>query len=252
MQHQPDAVIVTVCKAGGEFRPRHATDLCDQIRRHNPDLNLLMITLTDFRDWLGGSGQRDSPTTPLPLEFGLPGWWSVLEAFRAPLALHTLGFRLPVGTQFVYLDLDTVCIGSLRSLLDELDRQPFDRLACLRDIYRQDRPEMGVMGWRSPLTSRSIGKLVDRVLDFEPDNPPSVWLRAHAGWQLVMFDRWLAGVWSYKHDLRDAPKFAGRIPAEPPVPPGLVVFHGKPRPWHVGGEAGIRALMGQEAVADGA
>lgn len=252
MQRQPDAVIVTVCKAGGEFRPAHAITLADAIRRHNPDLDLVLVTLTDHRSWLDGSGEHDPATLPLPLERGLPGWWSVLEAFRAPTALHELRLHVPMTTPFVYLDLDAVCIGSLRPLLAEIARQPHDRLACIPDIYRPHRAEMGVMGWRSPRLARELWRFSQELIDLEPDSPPSDWLRFWANDWIMRFDRWAAGVWSYKHDLRDAEKFAGRIPTDPPVPPGLVVFHGKPRPWHVGGEAGVRALMGQEAVTDGA
>jgi hypothetical protein len=64
----------------------------------------------------------------VPLQHNLPGWWSKLELCRPDIVGDAL-----------YFDLDTILYGDIEPLVN------FGRLGLLRDFYRADVYESGVM-----------------------------------------------------------------------------------------------------------
>lgn len=242
--YRPDVVIVTVCRSGGDFRAEHAEALHHAIDDNNLHRSLLHVCFTDCPVTPG------YPIITLSLERGYRGRWAQMECFDAPRRLHEIGITLPLDQQYLYLDLDTVVVAPIDALLDELARHPRTVIACLPDIYRPHRFELGIMGWRAPLPARMVAERFAAdapvVCPRDPDAQCGEWFRRRCDDIARLFDRWAAGVLSYKHDLRDRDKWLSRQPADGHADPSLVVFHGQPRPWAVGGEAHVRDMIARK------
>jgi hypothetical protein len=167
------------------------------------------------------------------LQHNWPGWWSKLELFGIPG---------PV----LYLDLDTVIVGSLDRLAAYIETMPADSLMCLEDFYlHRGSPSTGVMGWSGDMgtiyrwfrsiaahaswqhTRTGIRMVTAANVSFRGDQE---WLRDYirkSGWpKIVLAQTVEPGILSYKADVRD-----NRLPDDA----ALVCFHGRPRPAEVKG-----------------
>lgn len=160
----------------------------------------------------------DHPEATIPLLYKWPGWWSKLELMRPD-----------IPGDLTFMDLDTVALGPVA----EFTR--VRRTTMLSDFYRPHMLQSSVMF----LTEADRAKIWD------------VWMRDPAG-HIARFSvkrpgfngdqnfieevlgasnvaRWqgnpLTPVCSYKVDV-----LRGWNPTA-----GLIVFHGKPRPWDVAG-----------------
>jgi hypothetical protein len=110
-----------VLRSGGIYTPEWVRKLRDGVAR-NLSLPHRFVCLSDV----------DVPCDRLPLVNGWPGWWSKLEAFRYGL------FVGPV----LYLDLDTVVVGSLDRIADHPHR-----FTMAHEYYRPDFLCSTAMAW---------------------------------------------------------------------------------------------------------
>jgi hypothetical protein len=191
--------IYCVLRSGGEYVPWHVAWLHSQVARWLPDIPFKCLS--------------DVPVTceRVPLRYGWPGWWAKMELFRPDLLGDVL-----------YFDLDTIIVGDIAPLVN------ISRTTLLRDVYAPQHLGSGLMY----LTETDRGRVWERW-----SGDPEGWLRTHASAgdqnmiELALGDcqRWqdiLPGAClHYKVDVRDA--------GAPLAECRVVVFQGKPRPWHV-------------------
>jgi hypothetical protein len=198
--------VACVLKSGGDYWPEHVQALRDGVER-NLSLAHRFVCLTDM----------EVDCERLPLRNGWPGWWSKLELFDGRLE-----------GSVVYLDLDTIVVGSL----DEIAIG--HRFTVLRNFWAEvygehDRIGSGLMAWDCDLSAiyhafaaeperfireyKTRAKWGDQgfIKDHTPVEPER-WQDKHPG-----------KVVSFKKHVRPA----GRVP----VGAAIVAFHGQPRPF---------------------
>jgi hypothetical protein len=153
----------------------------------------------------------------LPFQNDWQGWWCKVELFHPDL---TLGFPT------LYLDLDTVVVGSLDRFFDATVFP--DGIYFLDDFYRPGKGETGVMFWRGLETSALY-----RTFDY--DHRPRMDAQYLVPRSVSMFGPKVhcdiqkrIHVASYKVDIRDRGYNA------PHSECSLVCFHGQPRPHELG------------------
>jgi len=202
--------IVTVLRSGGDFKSHHVQALQRQCGEHAPWCDFLCLTDT--------GGILGVPTAPLMTNWAT--WWSKMELF-AP-EMHD---------DILYMDLDTVLVGSLDDILMT------GKLTILRDFYRADGLQSSLM--YLPVEDRA------EIWEAFSANPAGImrfyarggdqrflekfWLNRAARWQHVVPGQ----VVSYK--VHCAVNMLGSGPKFQSIPEGarVVCFHGKPRPWDV-------------------
>lgn len=204
--------VAAVLKTGGDYGCDDAARLFRALRRNLTATPYHPILLTD--DPAATETLADPEIRPL--RNGWPGWWSKMELFGLPG---------PV----LYLDLDTVIVGTLDPIAEAVLQGPADLFAMLRD-FNSRLPASGVMAWngdRSKILrvfADQWGRGLIRGIRGDQD-----WLRRYArGTSLPV--RFFQGglvpegfIQSYKKDLG-----AGKM--APPTYASLVCFHGQPRP----------------------
>lgn len=204
--------IVTVLRSGGEFTPRHVKALQLQVEQHAP-----------WADFQCLSDVGIPGVDCVALKTNWPGWWAKMELFNPALPGDLL-----------FMDLDTVLVGSLSDLLE------VGKLTVLRDFYRdgvalkaglgsglmflpeaaRDAPwETFVKSQRRIMASYHKGdqQLLEEVWGI-PD--VQVWQNVVPG-QVVSYKRHCCA-----NVLGKGPQFRGV-----PETARVICYHGKPRPW---------------------
>lgn len=192
--------VITVYKTGGDFAARHVQALHAAIARNLPGAESVCLT--------------DVPSIPgvrtEPLRFGWPGWWSKMELFAPWHDGATL-----------FMDLDTVLVGDLH------DIATVGRLTVMRDVYRPGGLQSSIMfipeAERAAVWDdwiRDPWRIMDHQKHGDQGFLERHWLDKADRWQDVLPGQ----VVSYKADVRKT---------EMPPNARVVVFHGKPRPWHL-------------------
>lgn len=115
--------IACVLRAGGAFTPEWVGRLQGMVAEHAPPHRFVCLS------------DQPVPCERVPLEHEWPRWWPKIECFRPGL------FQGPV----LYLDLDTIVVGSLDEICAAAARY---RFLALRDFTREDGIGTGVTGWR--------------------------------------------------------------------------------------------------------
>jgi len=121
-------MLVTCVKVGRLYGPDYVNRLASMVARHTTrPARFLCLT--------------DDPTglecESVPIDTDLPGWWAKLILFKPHPRL--------IGERTVFLDLDTIIVGTMDFLLDYAGD-----FAILRDFYRHD-------GWGSAIMSIAPG-----------------------------------------------------------------------------------------------
>lgn len=199
--------VVCVLRRGGDYTPEHVRALYAGVRKHWPaSLPLRFVALTD--ETIGTPGIEERR-----LHHDWPGWWSKMEV--------TLGAQNDLG-DVLYFDLDTMIVGGLLSIAS------VGRFTLLRDFYRDDRLQSGMMylpaATRTMICAAWLDTPADNMEQYRGDGEfiYAVAGSAAAVWQDVL----PLQVVSYKVDVRQ--RKGQTIPPRTRV----VCFHGKPRPWH--------------------
>ena len=195
----PDLAVVCVC-VGDRYGPEYPENLASAVSRN-------LMAPHDFLCF------TDNPALPMwmlePALNALPGWW------QKPSLFGLRGFD-----RYLYLDLDTIVVGSLDALVEV--PHPFCAIQPFRDIPRnRGKILSGVMVWDD-----GFGEEILR--GFPTAAPPKGypgdqdWISEKASELHTFPPGWVV---SYKHHClgKDGP------------PPGarVVAFHGVPRPHEV-------------------
>lgn len=157
----------------------------------------------------------DVPCERIPLRNDWPGWWSKLECFREPIEGATL-----------YLDLDSVVVGSL----DAIATYPHKFTAC-HEYYRPHLLCSTAMAWSGDYSylHRAFARDPDRIAHYYDKELPGgrigdqAFLEDNLNPNEVDTFRDLFGersIASYKvHECQNAP----------PADAAVVSFHGRPK-----------------------
>lgn len=219
---------VCVLKDGGDFNIVHVEQLRAAVEKYGTK-DFEFVCLSDLSFDCRG-------IIKVPLELGLPGWWSMIEMFR-------------IQGPAIYMDLDTIVIDSLGPLVDlTLDLRD-DQVVALYPWNRRERADKGIatgvttwnrdMRWlydklrgqlvagQAVMTSGGkYGHLIACGREYKTDQH---WTRVRLrerGYLVRFLQMELPGyAQSWKKDLNQGQKDPGG---------SLIVFHGDPRPWEVG------------------
>lgn len=221
--------VACVYRSGGEYCPDDVVRLARGVHSHLT-IPFRMVCLTDRSDEVSrhSAWYSDMTCQIHRLLANWRGWWSKMEVF---------GLAGPV----LYLDLDTVIVGSLDELAYRVLES--DKLLMLRGFYRGDRCS-GIMGWGAGVSTQWI--LDSFIADLR--NPPA-YVQTETALRMTMKTRtcrgdqeWLdhllnttltptvfvqdvaSGIYSYKVNVKGV-----GLPNDARV----VCFHGKPRPSEV-------------------
>lgn len=203
--------ILVVLKKSSEYTVERALKVLRMFQRNIDEYDVELACLTDAK-----TEEFPSDITVIPMRYAWEGWYSKMEMFRSDVSnvCPTL-----------YADIDTSVVGNIDSLLKAVERVPF---AILRDVYR---------GIRNPNAMQSslmwINHDMSALYREYCRNP----IRLDGGDQIVL-EHYFAStgqipvfwqditncVVSYKvHVLPNQRLTDGQK---------IIVFHGKPRPWH--------------------
>jgi hypothetical protein len=215
--------IVSVLRSGGDFGPEDVRRLAIGVKARHPETRF--VCLTDQPRAAFDAGLVDDV---IPLARRWPSWWSKMELFS-------------IEGPAVYLDLDTIVMGPIDSLLHW---PRFNRcgLMMLRGFYLGDYCS-GVMAWGG--SRRALFDEFSREADeknaFATTGMATIfrnrkrtyrgdqdWIKERVkelGVPVILAQDVMPGIYSYKVDIQKA----NAMPSDA----RLVCFHGKPRPSEV-------------------
>lgn len=213
-------VVACVCKSGGDFGPVHVQRLYDQVVKHTTK-PFKFVVLTDFEE-LFATPQFNA----IELVEDWPGWWSKIELFR----------RLP---QALYLDLDTTIVSNIDDIV-YMEDHTYDVLYALEEFQRPGgrRPAKGVrlgsgvMWWNGDFSYLYKAFADNPEFLMKRYSTLSSWgdqafIRDHARWWDQLQKRLPGRFVSFKYEVKES-----GLPPDASV----VCYHGKPRPWDLGGQ----------------
>ena len=191
------------CGRGAEY----VNKLYDMICKHMPsNVVFRFVCLTDDETGLN----EDIETIPLPRD--LEGWYGKLYLFKQGL--------FPDGDRVIFMDLDTLIIGSLDDLVNY--DGPF---ATLNDFYFPQQVGPAIMAWKAGGVASTIWREWDacgRPRDVMGDL-----------WWINNLDE---GRFAHRADKLQAlfpgqfVSFKAHCKPNPPKGARVICFHGKPRP----------------------
>jgi hypothetical protein len=194
--------VACVLKLGGVYNRDWVHALKRGLRRHLTDCEFVCLT----------DDASVEPIWRVPLKHNWPGWWSKFELHRPGL--------FSVGSRILYMDLDTLPVGSLVDLAAY--NGPF---AMLSDFYQPHLYASGVMTWTAGETDAIYNRFVRDGAKVKPGRSDPFYA-AVLGKRIVRLQDVFPGqIVSLKRHCNPAKGAKG-----PPVGARLVCFHGKPRP----------------------
>jgi hypothetical protein len=187
-----------------EFTPVHVQALARQVEKFAP-----------FAEFECMTNAKIPGVQTRPLKHGWPGWWAKMNLFDPE-----------VPGDFLFMDLDTVIVGSLDDIL------VVNKLTLLRDFYRDGKKLKRGLGSGLMYLPTDSRRAVWDVWRQQPELHQRVFSRG---------DQFLLE----KHYLNTAAEWQDEVPGQivswkvhcqHGVPPEarVICFHGKPRPWEVG------------------
>lgn len=185
------------------YKPEHVYAIQNQIKKHYKKPHKFFC-LTDHEN-------LKCPT--IKLLHNWPGWWSKLELFR---------FNFSPEETIVYIDLDTVILSDITTLVDYPHK--FSALAEALPQGITDNLGSGIMIW--------TGAQIDIYNKFKEGAAHFMNIhRAHGDQAFIQEMRpgfmklqdKFCGLYSYKFTLQDKDN--------PPVDTKIIYFSGKPKPW---------------------
>lgn len=193
--------VACVLRSGGDYGPSWVYALRRGLNRHHPEHRF--VCLTDV--------QGVTPMWRAPLEHHWPGWWSKLELFRPGL--------FEEGERVLYLDLDTLVLGSLEELASY--RGEF---AMIRGFYRKTQLQSGVMAFTPGEVTQALW---DRWMrspqrGMRQKRGDGEWIAENAPRADVLPDLYPGAIRSFKVHHRDQPP-------DPDQGVALLCGHGHPR-----------------------
>ena len=190
---------IVLVRKGTLYGPEYVSALLTQIKRHNPDAEI--ITLTD---------QDDTPGQIRLLDYQYKGWWSKLELF----SLNNTPLR-----PFLYIDLDSFVFQNLDYY------GTHDGFTMVHDFFGCVEANSSVM-WIPKDTTRiwhEFRKHATRIMDENRTKGDQGYLSKYVE---KLWESPQEGIVSYKKHGKDGPLGA------------IMQFHGKPKPHQATGWAG--------------
>lgn len=200
--------IACVLRSGGCYTTEYVRRLSAGVRTHL-SLAHRFVCLSDVADVA-----RIPGVERVPLLTPWPGWLAKLELFRPGL--------FPTGEPVLYLDLDTVVVGSL----DEIAGHPH-RFSMLTGFYRDYALASGVMAWsggRHHIFELFSEELVARYHRWHPA------YRGDGGW----IERQLHPPADRLQELFPGQIVSRKLRRTRNPDERLVCYHGRPRPHETG------------------
>lgn len=188
-----------------EFFPKHVQALKRQCEEHAPFAEFECLT-----------DQRIDGVKTRPLKHGWPGWWSKMELFDPS-----------VPGDFLFLDLDTVLVGSLE------DIEKVTELTLLRDFYRDGKKLKEGLGSGLMYVPEEARH---EIWDFWMQQPALQMKVFNRGDQHLL-EKFYLGTAKRWQDLVPGQICSWKVHCKYGlIPPGTraICFHGIPRPWHLG------------------
>lgn len=201
--------VLCVLRSGGDFDSEYVRKLRDGVSR-NLTLPHRFVCLSDV----------PVPCERIPLDHDWPGWWSKIEVFRPDVVIGPT----------LYLDLDTVIVGSL----DAVTTIPYN--FAMLDVREKNGPvgNSGVM-WFARAFPHVYGRFAEK---------PECWIEFH---HRNAHDRYTGDQAFISDSFREIPRLHHALPGffksyrfdrcEERVPEGcsVVCFGGQPRPHQASG-----------------
>ncbi|GMF16031.1 unnamed protein product [Phytophthora lilii] len=224
-EDENDGVTVVCVKWGTKYGPGYVNKLYNSVMRHSGDLAPTQVTFVCLTDDSEGIELHETMHI-LPLSDGWKGWWNKCQLFSSQVSakLRELGH-----SRCLYLDLDTVIVGTLSDLLMVSPRSGV--LALLKtDQMTNEQREGGfnssIMAWHN-----ENAKSLQFLHSFLQDNVFAV------SKYIYKFDHWLEMAHPQARFLEDI--FPGQIveyrsldekAAMPPTNASVVCFPLQPKP----------------------
>jgi hypothetical protein len=199
--------VLCVLKSGGQYRPKYVRVLRDAVKRRLK-VEHEFICLTDIPK------QFDFECKTERLQNNLPGWWSKIEIFR---------HKGPC----IFLDLDTLLLGSLDKLAKELmeydaNTPALNHMYMLTPFNKGHKWASGVMAWSGDFTKIYKDISLTIANKFRMDQKYIVAKLEEMDYTPTPIQDCIE-VLSYKHHCKD----------KKPRKSCIVCFHGRPRPHQV-------------------
>lgn len=202
--------IFTVLRSGGDFKVSHVQALDRQLQKYAPLYEHICLTDVDV------PGVKCQP-----LKYKWPSWWAKMELFRPDIVGDVL-----------FIDLDTVIVGSLDDVLKQR------KLTMLRDFYRDGTRLKEGLGGGLMLLPEQVRAEPWGYFSTHPETYMRTYPRGEQHlletYYLSHAQRWQdvvpGQVVSWKVHCNGANVF--KLP-QIPADARIVCFHGQPRPWQV-------------------
>lgn len=201
--HLKKPVLACVLKSGGDFLPYHVEALACQVAS-NTSVDYEFVCLTDFEIEIPG-------VRTIPLLNNWPGWWSCVEIYRI------------VG-QVIAFDLDTVVLGNIDQLFEMAEKASSDQFYMLQSFRPPVRGMTGIVAYNGDWTAIYKGfdyAFHSGIFRGDDNYVNSEMQRYRVASSLIQ--KQFKGIYSYKRHCQLS------IPEDCRI----LVFHGKPRPFHV-------------------
>jgi len=203
--------VLVVLRKSAEYTVERAVKVLRMFQQNITEYDVELTCLTDAH-----SSELPEDITVIPLKHSWSGWYAKMEMFRADVSgiIPTL-----------YADIDTSVVGNIDSLIKAVERV---RFAILRDVYR---------GVKNPQAMQSSLMWINHDMSMLYDKYCATPIILDGGDQIVLEH--------YFASIRELPVFWQDITNcvvsfKVHVMPNqsledhqkVIIFHGKPRPWH--------------------
>jgi hypothetical protein len=197
--------IVTVLKTSNDYKKKYVELLYDQCQKYGHGIEFVCIS--------------DDPSVPgyVKMEHGWPRWWPKMEIFK---------IQGPV----LYLDLDTIIVSDLKSILDSIPQYEF---IAIRDFYKDHKMQRtlgsGVMAW--------TGDMKYLYDEFRKDPEKNMAECTTSRWwgDQGFIEKTIKNNVVYWQDIAPNKLVSWKVHCKNGVPKNaaIIAFHGKPKPWDI-------------------
>jgi hypothetical protein len=197
--------IVTVLRTSETYKRKYVEMLHSQCQQFAPGIEFVCIS--------------DDPLVPgyVKMEHEWPKWWPKMEIFK---------IQGPV----LYLDLDTIIVSDLKSILDSITQYEF---IAIRDFYKDHKLQRTlqscIMFWNGDMKY-----LYDEFLK-DPEKNMAECTTSRWWGDQGFIEKTIKNNVVYWQDIAPNKLVSWKVHCKNGVPKNaaIIAFHGKPKPWEV-------------------